>query len=127
MAFKWFSRNESEQIATIYDTNITLNKAASEHFETAYSVMLGYDREQKVVAIKPLSKEADNLGHIPEDKRYKISIWPSYARISNKLFISSISEDLNISFKKSEAHKFKCDWDREEKLLKICLNEEINS
>lgn len=127
MTFKWFSKNESDLIATIYDTNITLNKAASEHFETAYSVMLGYDPTKKVIGIKPLTKEADNLGHIPEDQKYKISVWQSYARISNKMFISSVAVDIKIVFKKSEAHKFKCEWDKQEKVLKIYLNEEVTS
>ena len=82
MSFEWFSKNANKGIATIYDTNITLNKAASGFFEKAYSVMLGYNSTNKVVAIKPLTKETDNLGHIPDDKKYKISIKPSYARIS---------------------------------------------
>lgn len=126
MEFKWFSKNESDLVATIYDSNITLNRAASEHFKTAYSVMLGYDPKKKIIGIKPLTKEADNLGHIPEDRKYKISVWPSYARISNKMFISSISQDIDIVFKKSEAHKFVCDWDSNEKLLKVYLSEEVS-
>lgn len=127
MTFKWFSKNESDLIATIYDTNITLNKAASDHFETAYSVMLGYDPSSKIIGIKPLTKEAVTLGHIPEDQKIRISVWQSYARISNKMFISSIADDLNIVFKKSEAHKFRCEWDKTERLLRVYLNEEVGS
>lgn len=125
MSFQWFSKNENEGIATIYDSNITLNKAASGYFDAAYSVMLGYDPNSKTIAIKPLAKETDNLGHIPEDKKYKISIKQSYSRVSNKLFIKSVSDDCGIEFKKTEAHKFVATWDATEKMLKIDLTKEV--
>ncbi|XMB86227.1 hypothetical protein RJG79_00065 [Mycoplasmatota bacterium WC44] len=125
MSFQWFSKIESEGIATIYDSNITLNKSASGYFESAYSVMLGFDPVNKIIAIRPLTKETDNLGHIPEDKKYKISVKPSYSRISNKPFIKNISDVIGISFKKSEAHKFVAVWDSAEKILTINLNEEV--
>ena len=125
MSFEWFSKNENEGIATIYDSNITLNKAASGYFDSAYSVMLGYDPNTKIVAIKPLTKETDNLGHIPEDKKYKISIKQSYSRVSNKLFIKNVSDDTGIQFKKTEAHKFIAIWDQNEKILKINLTKEV--
>lgn len=125
MSFQWFSKNENEGIATIYDSNITLNKAASGYFEAAYSVMLGYDPSNKTIAIKPLKKDMDNLGHIPEDRKYKISIKQSYSRVSNKLFIKSVSDDTGIEFKKTEAHKFIATWDSVEKMLKIDLTKEV--
>lgn len=125
MSFQWFSKNENEGIATIYDSNITLNKAASGYFDSAYSVMLGYDPNTKVIAIKPLKKDTDSLGHIPDDKRYKISIKQSYSRVSNKLFIKAVSEHTGIVFKKTEAHKFVATWDPAEKMLKIDLTKEV--
>ncbi|QVK21232.1 hypothetical protein KHQ82_02570 [Mycoplasmatota bacterium] len=125
MSFQWYSKNESEGIATIYDSNITLNKSASGYLESAYSVMLGYDPANQIIAIRPLTKETDNLGHIPDDKKYKITVKPSYSRISNKLFIKSLSEDTGIKFKKSEAHKFLTHWVASEKILTINLNEEV--
>jgi hypothetical protein len=125
MSFQWFSKNENEGIATIYDSNITLNKAASGYFDSAYSVMLGYDPKTKIVAIKPLKKDTDNLGHIPDDRKYKISIKQSYSRVSNKLFIKTLSDDTGIQFKKTEAHKFVATWDQTEKILKIDLSKEV--
>jgi len=77
------------------------------------------------VAIKPLKKDTDSLGHIPEDRKYKISIKQSYSRVSNKLFIKTLSEDTGIQFKKTEAHKFIATWDQAEKILKIDLTKEV--
>jgi hypothetical protein len=57
MAFKWASKKPNEGIATIYDSNITLNKSASAHFDRAYNVLLGIDRDQKRIAIKPVTKQ----------------------------------------------------------------------
>lgn len=124
MAIQWFSRKENELIVTIYDSNITLNKVASDYFKTAYSVMLGFEEASNTVLVRPLDKEASRLGHIPEDQRNSISVWQSSARIANKAFISNISNQTGLQFKKSKAHKFMASWDNAKKVLRINLNEE---
>ncbi|MCK7461853.1 MAG: hypothetical protein MZU84_07270 [Sphingobacterium sp.] len=43
-----------DDIATIYDSNITLNKSASSYFETAYVVLLGLDKETLQIAVRPV-------------------------------------------------------------------------
>ena len=42
MNIKWFSK-EPQSIATIYETNITLN-VASNHFKNMYATLIGYDK-----------------------------------------------------------------------------------
>jgi hypothetical protein len=124
MAIQWFSRKENELIATIYDSNITLNKVASDYFKAAYSVMLGFDEANRHILVRPLDKASTKLGHIPEDQRNPISVWQSSARIANKAFISNISSQTGLQFKKSKAHKFIAGWDNNQKVLRINLNEE---
>jgi hypothetical protein len=124
MSVQWFSKKETELIATIYDSNITLNKVASDYFKTAYSVMLGFDEFNAHVLVKPLDKDATRLGHIPEDQRNTISVWQSSARIANKAFVSRISSLTGLEFKKSKAHKFKAEWDTKQIVLRINLQEE---
>lgn len=124
MSIQWFSKKETEQIATIYDSNITLNKVASDYFKAAYSVMLGFDETAQHILIKPLDKDATRLGHIPEEQRNSISVWQSSARIANKAFISRLTSVTGLQFKKSKAHKFAAEWDESKKVLRINLQEE---
>lgn len=125
MSIQWFSKKESAQVATIYDNNITLNKTASDYFNTAYAVMLGYDEPAQQVVIKPLDKETVQLGHIPNDQRSPISVWESSARIANKAFINNLASQTGIQFKKSKAHKFIAEWDDSMRVLRIKLHEEM--
>lgn len=121
--FTWASKKPLDDLATLYESNITLNKAASSYFEHAYVVLLGLDREKKWVAIKPVTKDELALGFIPEEQRHNITIKSSYARICNKLFMSEIAELIHVSFANNQSLKFRCRWDKAQKCLIIDLNE----
>lgn len=123
MSFTWASKKPNDGIATLYESNITLNKAASSHFEHAYNVLLGLDRNKKQVAIKPVSKEEFDIGAIPEEKRHKITVRASYARVSNKKFLKDVAELANIELADNNSYKFKAMWSKEEGLLLIDLNQ----
>ena len=123
MAFEWTSRKPTEGIATIYESNITLNKSASTHFETAYRVLLGLDRENMQIAIKPVTKQEHERGSIPEEKKHKITVRPSYARVSNKKFIREAAEIADINLSDNNAVKFKTLWSSQQQCLIIDLTE----
>ncbi|MCF7925854.1 MAG: hypothetical protein K9L26_04905 [Candidatus Izimaplasma sp.] len=122
MSFTWASKKPKDGIATIYESNITLNKAASSHFERAYNVLLGLDEDNMKVAIKPVSKEEFDIGAIPEEKRHKITVKPSYARVCNKKFISELADVAGIDLQKGHSFKFKAHWEKNQSLLIIDLN-----
>ena len=96
MSFVWASKKPKDGIATFYESNITLNKSASSHFDHAYSVLLGLDTKGNKVAVKPISKDESQSSGIPEEKKHKITVKPSYARICNKKFMREIAELVNI-------------------------------
>ncbi len=123
MAIEWFTSNLKDGIATLYDSNITLNKNTIRNIEDAYSVMLGIDSEAKQVIIKPLSKEADQRGDIPPTHKYKITIRSSYGRIANKDFMKKI-EKLG-GFTLTEPKKFATLYDEDNHLVIINLKEEL--
>lgn len=123
MSFIWASKKPNDGVATIYESNITLNKAASSHFEHAYNVLLGLDVAQQKVAIKPVSKEEFDIGAIPEEKRHKITVKPSYARVSNKKFIKELAETAGINLQEGQSFKFKTYWEKKENLLVIDLKQ----
>ena len=121
MSFVWASKKPKDGVATLYESNITLNKAASTHFERAYSVLLGIDENKMRIAVKPISKEEVDSGKIPEEKRHKITVRPSYARVSNKKFMKEVSQVANLDLAQKNAYKFSATWSREDSALIIDL------
>jgi hypothetical protein len=123
MSFIWASKKPKDGVATLYESNITLNKAASSHFENAYNVLLGLDPDKKRVAVKPITKEEYDIGAIPEEKRHKITVKASYARVSNKKFIKEVAEVAQIDLSDNNSVKYKANWQKEQGLLIIDLNQ----
>lgn len=123
MSFVWASKKPKEGVATLYESNITLNKSASSHFDHAYSVLLGLDIDSKKVAVKPISKDASQIGAIPAEKRHKITVKPSYARVCNKKFMREIAELASIDLSDNKSFKFKTNWSSEDDALIIDLNQ----
>lgn len=124
MSFEWTSKKPNDGIATLYESNITLNKSASSHFDTAYSVLLGLDKKGLLVAVKPITKEEFQLGAIPEEKRHKITVKPSYARVCNKRFMKEIAAVANIDLVDNKSFKFKTTWSRTDMALIIDLTKQ---
>ncbi|QWB99947.1 hypothetical protein KHQ88_07365 [Mycoplasmatota bacterium] len=120
--FEWISRKKVDEIATIYDSNITLNKSATTYLEKAYIVLLGIDKERKLIAIKPIRKGDTELEYTPKEQRHNITIKSSYSRISNKRFIEEIAEMIDLNFENNNYYKFSCYWSDSDQSLIIDLN-----
>ncbi len=123
MSFIWASKKPNEGIATLYESNITLNKSASSHFDHAYNVLLGLDYDQKRIALKPITKQEYERGAIPEEKRHKITVRPSYARVCNKKFMKEVAELADLDLNDNQAYKFKTLWSKKDQALIIDLNQ----
>ena len=124
MSVEWFT-NEKEKYATIYESSITLNTVATNYFKNAYSTVIGFDKENNNLLIKPISKEEVDVRNISSDDLHPISIKPSFGRITGKNIIKKLILYFPIDFKNSKSHKYICEWSNEEKLLKILLEREI--
>lgn len=122
MSITWFNDKAKDIVATITSKSITINKVGSQFFETANQVMLGYDLENKLLLIKPLSKKDVLRGDVPEHTRYNISMNVSYARISNKVFLEVVDDlfSLNLSDK---GIKYKANWRMNRNVFEISLKE----
>ncbi len=119
--FIWASKKPLDELATLYEANITLNKSATTYFESAYIVLLGLDKENKKIAIKPVTKEEKSLGYIPKEQQHNITVKSSYSRICNKLFLQEVAELMNLDFQAQHAYKYKAAWDEKENALIINL------
>jgi len=127
MAIMWFNSDTKLKncVATIYDTNITLNKNACSFLENAYKVMLGLDYDNKILFIKPLNKDLALKGTIPEASQYNITIRSSYGRISNVEFVKEIKNLLKIDSLKTNPKKYNVEYDDTSNVIKIDLKKEV--
>ncbi|MDY0295641.1 MAG: hypothetical protein RBQ71_07545 [Acholeplasmataceae bacterium] len=124
MNIVWFNEKPKDCIVTVAAGNITLNKPATNFFENAYSVMLGIDKDQKLVVIRPLNK-AEAIKHdIPESNKYRITVRSSYSRIANKAFIEEVGTLMNVDFNET-TKKYKANWQSKDLLLLVDLKEEV--
>jgi hypothetical protein len=117
--FHWLKGNAYTMIATMNDTAITLNNSAAVYFADTRWTLVGLDEENKLLAIKPVSKNEYDLHLYPMEDLHKVSVGTGYARISNKAMMSAISSLLEMPL---DSIKFLASWDDKEKMLIVDLN-----
>ncbi|AUD63087.1 hypothetical protein BK010_05595 [Tenericutes bacterium MO-XQ] len=123
MEITWFNEKPKDCIVTLAKGNLTLNKPATTFFETAYSVMLGYNKEDLKIFIKPLDKEHALRHDIPDNNKYRITVKSSYSRVTNKAFMDEVSEMANIDLSE-DVKKYKATWHEKQQILIVDLKEE---
>ena len=120
--FEWSKGNAFLKVVTIYNNNFTLNNCAMQQFKDCKWCMIGIDRTNKQIAIKPISKQQIDLNIYPLENLHKIFIGKGYSRISNKTMINEISKLIN---QECNGQKFACEYDEHEDMLIIDLNNMI--
>jgi len=119
--YEWIRNDARNPYATLYITNITLNRSAIELLDNPSQVMLGVNKEAKEIAIRPVTpQEIDDL-NITNEELYKISIGKSYGRIANKGFCMLICELFDITLTAEAGRKFPITYKDAENLLIIEL------
>ncbi len=124
MSIFWYSKTDKTCYATIYSSNITLNKSSLELINNAYKVKLGLDKEKKLIIISPLTKEQCDLNTIDETYLFNITFHSSYARIASTDFILFLSNEFNLDLNK-KPKKFLASYDKKLQALIIDLGKEI--
>lgn len=121
MNFTWIKNEIATPTVTIYESNLTLNKVACEHFNDIRFVLLGIDENTNQIAIKPINKESIDLGLYSASQLHKISIGKSYGRISNKTFIKGLSAKYQLDFTSQNGVKYDAFYNDKENILVIQL------
>lgn len=124
MMIQWFSKNEKMALATIYATNITINKVGLDLIGPAYACMLGLDVDDGKIALQAVSKDRYDREEFPKDYLFVLSGGKTYTRISSTDFVSKVSDYLHYDFKEGQK-KFECYFDHHENLLIIDLKKEV--
>ena len=117
--FQWIKGNAYTMIATLNDTAITLNNSAAAYFADIRWCLVGLDEENKLMSIKPVTKNEYDLHLYPMEDLHKISVGTGYARVSNKALMTSISALIGLPL---DGLKYLASWDEKEKMLVIDLN-----
>jgi len=125
MAITWYNERKKDCIATLYDTNITLNRPTSIFVDRAYKVMLGVDEANKFFYIKPITKDEVSRSSYDKSELYNITLKSSYSRITNKGFMKEIKRILGLDEIGKEPKKFLINYDEDEKVLIVDLKEEL--
>jgi len=84
-----------------------------------------FDKDNKNVVVKALDKEEASLNKYTGLTLYKVSIKPTYGRISSKQLISNIQNYYDFDFRENKMYKFACSWNQEQKFLTIYLDKEV--
>lgn len=120
--YEWMKGNAYTMIATLATGNITLNSSAMTHFQDIRWVMIGLDRDQETVAIKPIPKRDIDLGLVNMEQLQKISMGKGYARISNKGIMYEIQQMMQDTI---DGVKCRCTFDETEGLLIVHTKERL--
>ena len=120
--YQWKKGTAYNSVVTIYPSNLTLNIVAAGYFNEVRFCMLGYDKSEGKVAIRPVSKNEIDLKLVPLENLYKIFQGKSYSRISCKALIDEIKENFTIAV---NGNKFYTSFDEEDEMLIIDLKKEV--
>ncbi len=121
---QWFNKNDKKMMATIYPTNITINKPGLDKISHAYAAMVGIDEEEKMIAVRPLTKSQFESHLYPEGSIFVLSGGKTYTRISSTEFVNVVSDLLGYDFK-TGVKKFSCTYDDKNDMLMIDLRKEV--
>ena len=95
--------------------------SACKHFENVQYVLLGVDKENNLLGIKPVDKTAIDEGIYPSDQLHRISIGKSYGRVSNKNFIENLAREYHLDLSDKQGLKYPANFDVVHQILTVNL------
>ncbi len=113
--FEWSKPSSGGEFVTIAKYGISFNKKAIETLGTPNYVMIGYNREKKVIGIAPV----DEKSGLNDVYAFKEKLKHSYIRIGNTEFIANVVADSGIDIEKPK--RFNAEWLEDEKLMIVKL------
>ena len=118
--FTQIKGNAYTLVLTLYPNNITLNSSAASYFEDVRWAMIGLDKENMKLGIRPITKREIDLCLVSMDELHKVSVGKGYARISNKMIMEEIGNMISQSI---SGLKINAEYDEKENMLVADLSE----
>lgn len=109
-------------IVTISALSIAFNKGAVDMLSSPAKVIIGFDKEHKVIGITPVDEMSDSLGKNIPIYEFGSRLRNEWVRIGAKDFIRYLSEITGISFKK--AVQFSPSIDEDGKTLMVFVDKD---
>ena len=120
MDFNWCINESNKKIVTLASGSITLNSAASKHFENVAYVLLGVNPKGQL-GIKPVTKEEVQNNYYPKEQLHHISQGKSYMRISNKIFLQELDSSFALNLESKGTVKMPAYFDVVHQILLVDL------
>ena len=117
--YEWVRNETRNPSATLYSTNITLNRSAVDCLDNPWHVMLGIDRQAMQIAIRPVSQEEVEEGLVLSDELYKITVGRSYGRIANRNFCSLVNDVFQLNLSVETGRKYPVSFNQRDRILII--------
>ncbi len=118
---RWIKGTTYTSMVTLTDSNITLNNVAASYFSDYRWCIIGIDDQEKMLVIKPVSKNDIDLHLYPMEDLHKISLGNGYARITNKSLMNQIREACGLPLSNL---KLVATWQQSGEMLCIQLNQD---
>lgn len=121
LTFEWYDRQLGAPTVTVAEYGLVFNESAVRTLGKPERVMLGFDKRDLVIAVKPLmGRELLNSGSFPFAERIR----RGFVRINSKDFVRYIS----LYLPQPIAKGVRCiaRWDGEEKLMMIDLRQALD-
>lgn len=121
---RWFTRESHKIVATLYPTNIMLNKPGADIAKGEYAALLGIDEEKKEILIRLLNQDEYESKAHPDGEVFVLSGGKSYVRVSSTDFMNAVSSSFGLDFGKS-GRKYSCSYDESGKVFIVELEQEV--
>ena len=118
--FEWIEGNVTSLILTITSSSITLNASAANYFKEVRWCMVGIDKKQMLLGIKPIKKIDIDRKIVSTSQLHKITIGKGYARITNKAISDQIANLLNQTLTNEKISAY---YDEDQEMLLADLHE----
>ena len=93
--FEWIESSVSSLIVTLTSSSITLNAASASYFQEVRYCMIGLDKENYTLGIKPIKKSDVERKIVSISHLHKISNGKGYSRITSKTISDQIALLMN--------------------------------
>ena len=122
---EFFDTDYCNGSAAIYDSHITFSKNMLKYLQDAYKARVGVDRENKLIYVYPLNKDAALSGEIPETSLLSISISKTYARICSRALIGYLCGIFGLVIEKKEFVRYSTTYDDVRKAIVIDMGGQL--
>lgn len=121
---EWVRNLRAEPYATLYESNITLNKPAAELLPEAQYIQMGITSDCGFIVIQPVSSE-EKVVSTKDIGIFHLIVARSYSRVTNRAFMEMLRDRCHIALSYNAGTRYPVTLDKETNILYIDLNHPV--